>query len=225
MSKALITASKLSLIEKDIHDAELAIDAAMVSEGESWVTYAVELARIKGDFERAKKTKEKPFGLNSFKAYCKSSRSRFEDAHSKRLVACLPDYRLAKSGPNGPDINWTEGALREVRKLKTTVGKKSALEAAATDHTKNGTPLGTAVKKAVADKKTLRGEIDRLKALKKEADPAANLKALIRYTEKHLDALETQPRAFWKAAEESSPGVAATAAKVVGKLAALLRSM
>jgi len=225
MSKALITASKLSLIEKDIHDAELAIDAAQVSEGEVWVKYATSLEKIKGVFERAKKSGEKPFGLNSFEAYCKSERSRFQPTACKCYVLALPDYRLAKSVATATEINWTERALREVRKLKTSVGKTSALKAAAKDHVENGTPLGTAVKKAVADKKTLRGEIDRLKALKKEADPAANLKALIRYTEKHLDALETQPRAFWKAAEESSPGVAATAAKVVGKLAALLRSM
>jgi len=225
MNKALIKAGDVTPIEADILDAEQSIDRAMTTEGETWVEYALQLERIKKDFERAKTNQMKPFGLNSFKAYCKSDRSRFHFDFCSKLVLALPDYRLAKSSTTVDGINWSERALREVRKLKTTVAKKSALKTAAADHADNGTPLGTAVKRAVAKKKTLRAEIDKLKSFNKETDPATNLKALIRYTEKHLDALETQPRAFWKAAEESSPGIAASAAKVVGKLAALLRRM
>ena len=225
MNKALIKAGDVTLIEADILDAEQAIDRAMITEGETWVEYALQLERIKKDFERAKTKTEKPFGLNSFNAYINSDRSRFQKSQCSDYVLALPDYRLAKSSAIAEEINWTEGALREVRKLKTTVAKKSALKTAAADHADNGTPLGTAVKNAVAKKKTLRAEIDKLKSFNKETDPAANLKALIRFTEKHLDALVAQPRAFWKAAEESSPGIAATAATVVGKLAALLRRM
>ena len=126
---------------------------------EGRVTYALQLERIKNDFERAKKKSEKPFGLNSFTAYCKSERARFDRRQCQRLVNCLPNDRLAKSGPTGPEVNWTEGALREVGKLKTNVARKSALKAAAEDHVENATPLTTAVRNAVAEKKTFASEI------------------------------------------------------------------
>jgi len=225
MGNAIAVAEVLSSIEQDILDAEHEIDKAQMSEGEAWLTYALQLERIKKDYEKAKKTEHKPFGLNSFNAYCKSDQSRFEQAYSTSLILCLPDYRLAKTIARAIEIDWTEYALRGVRKLKTTAARKAALKEAAEDYLEHEITLTAAVRDAVANKKTLKGEIDKRKELARQTDPAANLKLLIRFTEKHLDAFTAQPGAYWKAAEKSSPGIAADAARAVGKLAALLRKV
>jgi len=221
MSKALST-QIISDIEQDIIDAEHEIDSAMITEGETWVTYALQLERIKKDFERAKKKSEKPFGLNSFSAYCDSRRARFEQQYCNRLALAMPDYKIAKVTPAGVEVNWTERALREVRKLKTTVARKSALKAAAEDHIKNETPLTTAVRNAVAEKKTFASELKAAKEFKEAVDPARNLKALLSYTNKHVDALNACPRSFWTAAEKASPGIATSVAAALTELAAII---
>jgi len=217
MASALkvVHSPNLTVDEEKIERCEKAIDAAETIASDKWMIEVAQMASIKSAFSEAKKGKRQPpFGMKSYRKYCESNRCRFQPPHATRMAQAgriLP--LLPKALPTGNKIPWTERSVRPLSKLKSDRTIESAAKIAAKD-TKTKS-LARAVVDVVAKR--------RLIAPKAPLTPAANIKRLLGYTEKHLVALTTQPKEFWDAVEAEEPGIAARAAVALEQLAAALR--
>ena len=217
-----------STLEKEIEAFEFDIDQAIIEAGEEWMRIARDLYEIRERFRKAKKEKAFLFGCKNWEEYCDSERSRYAKTHANRMIANR-ETRLQFPTPTGSGIVWTERAVRQLSeaKLPSEQLQKSTAKRALMIAEKEGIPLTTAVRKAceiVKETKAYQRQQEAKEADERESiKPASNLKTLLAYTRKHMEALQAWPAAYWTAAEEEEPGITATVADALEQLAEFLR--